>query len=454
MKWVVDDVMRVFTATPRPDRSRLLSAATAFRVLPGCGASFGPMLICFGLLGCSPEEREQVEVVRPVKTMVVTAGEASNTRRFPGTVDATNRVQLAFQVSGLLVKLPVKEGERVSKGDLIGQIREDEFRARLTALEGQLDQARATLRAALAGERPEERLRREADVRSAESRLANARAEFRRNQQLIASRAVSQSEFERTETTYRIAQDELKSARQALEMGSIAREEDIDAKQAVVRGLEGRVVEAKLQLSDCTLRAPYDGVIAQRFVEEGQNVSAQMPIVKFQDIDEVEIAVDVPETVMTANLQASDVLQMTAEFVGAPGISFPVRVTEMAQRADPTTQTFKVRAAMLQPEEIKVLPGMTATVTLVYRRSSVLGERITIPVEAITQTAEGQQIVWLMGDDNQAVSRAVTLGDAAGGQFEVLDGLAPGDRIIVAGVRFLREGMNVRDLGNALGDRS
>jgi membrane fusion protein, multidrug efflux system len=406
------------------------------------------------MAGCSPQEVVKAEVVRPVKTMVVTSGVNSNTRRFPGTVDATNRVQLAFQVSGLLVSLPVKEGQKVAKGDVIGEIRQDEFRARLTALEGQLDQARAALRALLAGERPEERMRREADVRSADSRLANARAEFGRNQRLIEARAVSKSEFERTETAYKIAQEDLQSARQLLEIGSIAREEDIDAKQAAVRGLEGRVVEAQLQLDDCTLRAPYDGVIAQRFVEQGQNVRAKEPIVKFQDVDEVEISVDVPETVMAANLQAADIIQLSAEFVGAPGLQFPVRVTEMAQRADATTQTFNVRVAMKQPTELNVLPGMSATVTIVYRRASILGDRMLIPIEAVAQTPEGKQIAWLLQDDNSVGAVPVEIGETMGGEVEVVKGLAPGDRIVVAGVRFLRESMQVRDLGDALGERS
>lgn len=415
---------------------------------------FSVKLMALALAGCNPPEPEFVEAVRPVKTMVVSAGENSNTRTFPGTVDASNRVQLAFQVSGLLVQFPVKEGQQVAKGDVIGQIREDEFRARLTALEGQLDQARAALRALLAGERPEERMRRENDVRSAETRLANARAEFVRNRELIRSRAVSQADFERSETTYRIAQDDLASARQMLEIGAIAREEDIDAKQAAVRGLEGRVVEAKLQLDDCVLRAPYDGVIAERFVEEGQNVSAKQPIVKFQDIDEIEIAVDVPEVVMAANLQAADILQLHAEFSGAPGVQFPVRITEMAQRADATTQTFNVRVAMPQPADFNILPGMTATVTLNYRRASILGDRMLVPVEAIGQTPAGQSIAWTLDAEQAVAARPVKLGEASGGQVEVLEGLSPGDRIVIAGVRFLREGMRVRDLGNALGDRS
>ena len=90
--------------------------------------------------------------------------------------------------------------------------------------------------------------------------------------------------------------------------------------------LEGRVVEANIQLKDSTLRAPYDGVIAQRFVEEGQNVRAKEPVVQFQDVDEIDIVVDVPETFMIADIRSADIVQMVATFSGAPGLQFPVQI--------------------------------------------------------------------------------------------------------------------------------
>ena len=224
---------------------------------------------------------------------------------------------------GLLVQLPIKEGQKIAKGELIGQLRQDEFQARLTTLQGQLDQARATLRALQAGERPEERLRRESQVRAAEARMANARADLDRAETLLPRRAISTAEYDASATAYRVAKEDHTAAIQTLEQSVIGREEDIDAKEAAVRGLEGRVVEANIQLADTTLRAPYDGVIAQRFVQQDQNIRANEPVVKFQDVDEIEVAVDVPETVMAADLRSADIVQMVAEFNGAPGFNSP-----------------------------------------------------------------------------------------------------------------------------------
>ena len=403
--------------------------------------------------GCSQKAHTPTEardVVRPVRTMVVSTGAESHERAFSGRVEAANKVELAFQVSGLLVSLPVREGQRVTKNEVIAQLRPDEFQARLRALQGQLDRARAELQALRSGVRPEERLRLEAEMRGAEARLVNARAEFDRFSQLLRSRTISRAEFDRYETDYRVAQQNYQAARQTLEQGTIAREEEILAKEAEVSGLEGQVVEANLQLEDSTLRAPYDGVVAQRFVEQGQNIRANDRVVVFQDVDEIDIAVDVPESVMAADLRASDIVQMLASFNAAPGLQFPVHIKEIAQRAEPVTQTFTIRVGMQAVPGVNLLPGMTGIVTLTYRRASILGDQILVPAVAVTKDSTGVQMAWSMDADGNVTRRPVKTGAVTGNDIVVLEGLQPGDRIVTAGASFLRDGMKVRDLGDGL----
>lgn len=421
---------------------------------PEIGASIAlltGLLVLPLLTGCSPAEAPRAETVRPVKTMVVAAGEDTRERLFSGRVAASQAADLTFSVSGLLVSLPVKEGQSVTNGQIIAQLREDEFRARLQTLQGQLNQARATLRSLQAGERPEERLRRESAVRSAEARLVNTRTEYERGARMVKTEVISRSEFERAETDYRVAQEEYKSAVQMLEMGTAGREEDIEARAADVHALEGRVVEANLQLQDSTLRAPFDGVIARRFVDVQQNIRAKEPVIRFQNVDEIDIAVDVPESLMMTDIHTADIVRMVAELSGAPGLQFPLRIREIAQVADPTTQTFNVRAAMKAPPGVSVLPGMTATVSMSYRRASVLGNRILIPISAVFKDSSGMQVAWVLGADQTVSRRPVKTGEATGGRIEIVDGLKPGDRIAVAGVSSLRDGLKVRDLGDALG---
>jgi RND family efflux transporter MFP subunit len=411
-------------------------------------APFSTFIFLFAA-GCGQQAPRPPEAIRPVKTTVVTAGGKTHVRIFPGKAEATKRVELAFQVPGLLVEFPVKEGQEVKKGELIGRLRQVDFEKPLKERKAQLDRARAALQALRSGERPEQQRRLDAAVRAAEAKLSNARTEFERNRRLFTQRSVAREEVDRSETNFRLAQEEFQAAREAREKGTVAREEDLAAKEAEVRGLEARVVEANIQLQDSTLRAPYDGKIAQRFVEQNQNVTAKQPIVKFQDPEELEVVVDVPETFM-ADLRRADIVEIAAEFPGASGLQIPVHIQEIAQRADPVTQTFQVRAALLTPPNANLLPGMTATVTLTYRRARILGDRVSVPISAVFKDASGEQ-VWIVDSEQTVSRREVKLGEASGGQIEIVSGLEPGERIAVAGVTQLSEGMKVRDLGDALG---
>lgn len=398
---------------------------------------------------CSRQETDRPETIRPVKTITVAGATEPDTHTFPGKVDASRQVELAFQVPGVLVNLPAKEGQRVAKGEIIAQLRRDEFQARLDTAQAQLDQAKANLSALRLGERPEEQFRREAAVRAAAAKLANAKAELERYARLVKSSAVSQSEYELAQTAYTVAQEEQLAAVQLFQKGTAARREEIKAQEAVVRGLEGRRADAKLQLSDSTLHAPYDGVIAQRLVEEGQSIRVNQPVVRVQSTGTIDIVVDVPEAVMANDIRSIDITSMAAEISSASGRRYPVRIKEIAQVADPVTQTFPVRFEMRSPSGVTILPGMTATVTLNYGRPR--DNRILVPISAVCKLDTGEQAVWVLEPDGIVRARRVAMGVARGGDVEILQGLSPGERIVVAGVTFLREGMKVRDLGNSLG---
>src|SRR5262245_41650074 len=90
----------------------------------GRSVSIAGVFIALGA-GCSSKAPTNPDPARPVKTMVVTAGDELHLRAFPGKAEASKNVTLAFQVPGLLVKLPVKEGQKVAMGDVIAQLRQD-----------------------------------------------------------------------------------------------------------------------------------------------------------------------------------------------------------------------------------------------------------------------------------------------------------------------------------------
>src|SRR5262245_57517521 len=91
-----------------------------------------PLVVSASYLAVACSPKKETELVRPVKTMVVTAGDAARVRSFPGKVAAAKSVDLAFQVPGILIKEPGKEGQRVAKDQPIAQLRQQEFQARRT----------------------------------------------------------------------------------------------------------------------------------------------------------------------------------------------------------------------------------------------------------------------------------------------------------------------------------
>ncbi len=408
--------------------------------------------ICLAV-GCSSQKSKETEQVRPVKTMVVSAGNKPNVRTFPGKVEAAKSVDLAFQVPGVLIKEPGREGERVAKGQVIAQLRQEEFQARVKATQGQVDQARATLSGLKAGERSEEQLKREAQLRAAEAKVENTKTEFDRYARLLPSNAVSQSDYDLAKTNYQVAQEEQQAARQIVEKGAMARKEDIEAQEAQVSTLEARLAEANVQFRDSTLRAPYDGIIADRLVSEGQPIVANTPVVKFQNADQIDILMDVPEK-LVAMVRPAPIQSMVAQFSGAPEQEFPVVIKEATQVADPKTQTFQVRVTLKRPAGFTALPGMTATVTVAYWPGGVPTNRILVPVSAVVMLENGEQVAWVMRPDQTVKPSTVKVGAVSGGEIEILEGLQPGERIVVAGLTSLRDGMKVRDLGNALGGLS
>jgi len=191
-------------------------------------------------------------------------------------------------------------------------------------------------------------------------------------------------------------------------------------------------------------------VVARRLIEEGQVVTPGKPVVQFQNTGDIDIVTDVPEAAMAVGFGSANVANISAAFSNTPSQHFPVRVKEIAQAADPITQTFPVRFTMKAPRRPIVLPGMTATVEVTYRNPGAARDRVLVPVSAVVNQT-GQQAVWILGQDHIVRCRAVNMGNVKDGQVEILSGLQPGDRVAVAGATFLREGMKVRDLGWAPG---
>jgi multidrug efflux system membrane fusion protein len=403
------------------------------------------------LSACSKEEEQAPpnKVVRPVKMMTVTSYQEAAKRSFPGKVRASKRVDLAFQVNGPLIELPVEEGQRVKEGDLLARIDPRDFEVNLRNAEGRLENAKASLKA-MQQARPEDIRRLTAAVNKAEAALKLGKAEYDRIMRIKAADpgAVSQGMVDRALEKKERAEAELRNAQEELRIGKVgARAEDVAAKRAEIKSLAADVDAAKLQLSYTYLRAPYSGVISKRYVDNFQEIRAKDPIVSLDDISHVEILVDVPEAII-AKVRGAGKVNAVAEFSSAPGNQYPLTLKEYSTRADPKTQTYRVVLQMPQPADLNVLPGMTVNVISTSSPGEGGSGQIVIPADAVFADEAGTPHVWVVDKKTMKVQRRkVTTGNLRGTEsIQVTDGLQAGETIAVAGVNQLREGMEVRPL--------
>lgn len=412
------------------------------------------LLLVFFACGKEEEKTVEKEVVRPIKMMSVASTRDAMQRRFPGRVRASMRVELAFRVQGLLIELPVEEGQEVKEGDLIARVDPRDYDANYRTILGGLANAKATLKA-MRQARPEDIRRLTANVKTAEAAVKLATAEYDRIMRIKKADpgAVSQGMIDKAVEKKERSEPLLNKAKEELRIGKIgARPEDIQAKEAEIRSLKAQVDFAKLQLDYTTLKAPFSGVVSRRYVDNFQEVRAKQQIVSLDDISSVEILVDVPEIIM-ANIRGDGVGDVVAEFAAAPGKQYPMTIKEYATRADPKTQTYQVVFRMPQPDDINILPGMTATVTGSPRQREQTKEIFVVPAIAVVGDAAGNPFVWIVDKETMKVSqRPVKTGDLTGtDSIRIPEGLKSGELVAVSGVSRLREGMQVSDLSKMEG---
>ena len=308
-------------------------------------------------------------------------GQQEELLEIPGRAQAAQRSDLGFQVPGLLVELPVVAGQRVDSGQVLARLDPRDFENRL-----QLEQARLQL----------------------------AKADFERFSALIRSPA------------------------------SPVTEAEVDRKRAQFEIARLRVEQAQKNLQDTVLRAPFDGVVAQRLVDNHMQIQARQPVLLVEDSGALEVVVDLPERVI-ANVREAprDAPVGEAVFAVLPERRFPVMLAEVATRADPTTQTFRVTLTMDRPQDVNVLPGMTVTV---FSRPEVYAkDLLRIPGTAVFTSETGQESVWIVDRDSLRIERrAVRVERDPDGMLTVLDGLSPGERVVGTGVGQLQAGMRIQ----------
>ncbi|MEH6407418.1 MAG: efflux RND transporter periplasmic adaptor subunit [Leeuwenhoekiella sp.] len=349
------------------------------------------------------------------------------------TVAATGKIQpeievkISSEVSGEIIELPVKEGQQVTKGDLLVRINPDLVQSALT-------QSQASLQNIKAG------------LAQAEASLKIAELNYKRNEPLFDKGVISKSSWDQSVSEYEIAQANVKSAYYSVQSAS------------------ANVKQSQDNLERTTIYAPISGTISSLDVELGERVvgTAQMAgteIMRVADLANMEVEVDVNENdIVKVNIGDSTNVEVDAYLKTV----FKGQVTEIANSAEDNltadqVTNFKVKVRILEssyhnltegkPESYSPFrPGMTATVDVITTsKPNVLG----VPISAIVikddtsstkKPATGAPVVSsgnkqfecvFVKKGDEAVLRVVKTGIQDDTNIEITSGLEAGEEVIV-----------------------
>ncbi|WP_417383184.1 efflux RND transporter periplasmic adaptor subunit [Gimesia sp.] len=393
------------------------------------------------LVGCA-EPAARPEPVRPVRAIKVGDLNAIQGRAFPGRANSKDEVDLSFQVSGPLIAVPVDVGSNVKAGDIVATIDPRDFDEALESAESNLARSRANL-LAMEKARPEEIKRLQAEVARAEASRKQADAEYDRTKGLFDKGATTKSELDINIARKERTAAELLSAQEALNIGLRGeRKEDLDAKRAEIRALESAVEVARNQKDYSVLKAPFDGRIAARYIDNFQTVQAKQPIVRVIDISKIEVTVQIPESLISL---VPRVKKAICRFDALPNQEFTGQVTKIGLEASTTTRTYPVTVQIDQPDKPTILPGMAGTVRGVFDAGDTETALLVPPSAVFTAEDDQQTSVWVVNADDEKVSRRPVKTDKlTTGGIAVIEGLKTGEWVVTAGVNSLREGQQVK----------
>lgn len=237
----------------------------------------------------------------------------------PGRVEAVSEeVRVSSELSGRLKTVNVEEGDRVERGQVLAEIENDDYLARVTEARAMVEQREAELRRTVNGSRTEERREAEASLQAAEAVLNNAKSEAQRRRGLADRNVISRDEADRYERAYQVAQAQHEQAAQHFALvDAAAREEDRAHAEAEVATAKAQLAEACAYLKKSYIRAPINGVVLRKLRHTGESVSTQFdsPVITMADDAVLRVRLDVDESDVS-KLQVGQRAYVTAEAYG------------------------------------------------------------------------------------------------------------------------------------------
>jgi RND family efflux transporter MFP subunit len=349
------------------------------------------LLVSAFLGGCEKDVTEPEERIRAVKTIVVGDLASDQLRKFPGVVEPVESSQLSFEVDGIVQAVQVDVGDRFRKGDVLAHLDNQSFRLNVASANAALSRAKAQLEEKLSSFERERRIQAEDPGATTQKAVDQVRAAY---------------ESQVQEVSYSQARLEL----------------------------------AQKDLANTELIAPYDGTVSVRLVEPSEVAARGVHMLEVYAEAAMQVAVSVPEQ-MIGNVHAGVEGQVVLN--NLPDAPYIGTVSEVGSSAT-AANAFPVKAIINNADE-RVRPGMTAELLLKFSDAAMQSAYL-IPVQAFLPGIEkNEHFVYLFDTQSSTVRKtAVEAKGIQGNLVVVIDGISPGDVLVVAGVPFLHDDQKVK----------
>ncbi len=384
------------------------------------------LLFSTGILfvpGCGEEQEGEAGRQDPagmtvvVDTVLAAAEQVEVTVRSVGTVVAREEAEICAEVAGKVAAIRLKEGEAVKRGELLLII--DDERDRLL-----VNQARARC-----DSQKEAARRAEAEVNRARAVLDAAEETLGRKKALFDQGAETRAVY-----------IDAKSARDSAAAGIAAAEAAAEEAAAAIKEGEAAFLVAEKNLADHAIKAPFDGMLGERLVSVGDYLESGDPVVSIHTEHPIDVEFTVPERHRAGIFPGQET---TATFEAIPGELFKGEVTFISPQLDPDTRSVKVKALFANEQSI-LKPGYFCRVRLILKKHD---DSTVVPESAIVPKGASFFVYVVTG--GTARMTEVKLGERMIGKVQILEGLASGVEVIVAGHQKVSDGAQVKPRGRS-----
>lgn len=378
-----------------------------FRVI----ALNGVVLAAVLAAACGGEHTSAAETKEPAPVAVRAASVQSESidrfLRVTGSLSADEKADVAAELGGRVVGTPVERGTHVTAGAVLVRLSATEADASLREAEANAAQLEARL--GLASAQPFD-VSRVPDVLNAKASLDWAEADFNRIKSLLEQKVVSQAEYDQKLT-------QVQAARQQYQLAQ-------NVAQQSYRGLQAaraRVDLARKSASDTVVRAPFNGIVAERLVGTGDYVSRGTKVATVVRIDPVRVELTVPEQYLSL-VSAGQAVRLSVDAYPNEMFSAKVRFVSPSLKSDQRALT--VEAVAPNPDG-RLKPGLFATALLQQRSPA---PALLVPASAV-ETVAGTSRVYVIAAGDKVEERIVTLGEKLGDRVELASGVKAGERV-------------------------